>query len=56
MDAPAAAPPITYSVNGKQYVSIVAGGESHNDPTRPNPAVPSQRVRGDCIYTYALGS
>ncbi len=56
MLAPAAAPPITYSVNGKQYVTIVAGGESHNDPTRPNPAVPSQRVRGDYIYTYALGS
>ncbi len=56
MDAPAAAPPITYSVNGTQYVSIVAGGESHNDPTRPNPAVPNERVRGDSVYTYALGS
>ncbi len=55
MDAPAAAPPITYSVNGTQYVSIVVGGESHNDPTRPNPAVPNQRVRGDSVYTYALG-
>ena len=56
MDAPAGAPPMTYSVNGTQYVSIVAGGESHNDPTRPNAAVPAQRVRGDSIYTYALGS
>jgi quinohemoprotein ethanol dehydrogenase len=54
MDAPAAAPGVTYSVNGKQYVSVVVGGESHNDPTRPNPAVPSQRVRGDSVYTYAL--
>jgi glucose dehydrogenase len=54
MDAPAAAPPITYSVGGKQYVSELVGGESHNDPTRPNPAVPQQRVRGDSIYTYCL--
>jgi alcohol dehydrogenase (cytochrome c) len=56
MDAPAAAPPITYSVNGVQYVSEVVGGESHNDPTRPNPSNPSQRVRGDSVYTYILGS
>jgi glucose dehydrogenase len=55
MDAPAAAPPITFEVNGVQYVSEVVGGESHNDPTRPNPAVPTDRVRGDSIYTYALG-
>jgi len=55
MIAPAAAPPITYEANGAQYVSVMAGGESHNDPTRPNPAVPSQRVRGDTIYTYTLG-
>jgi glucose dehydrogenase len=54
MEAPAAAPPITYTVGGKQYVSIVVGGESHNDPTRPNPAVPSARVRGDAIYTFTL--
>ena len=54
MDAPAASPPITYEVNGVQYVSIIAGGESHNDPTRPNPAVPSARVRGDSVYTFAL--
>ena len=54
MEDPAAAPPVIYSVNGQEYVSIVAGGESHNDPTRPNPAVPSQRARGDAIYTYAL--
>ena len=56
MDAPAAAPPITYSVNGVQYVSVISGGESHNDPTRPNPSNPSQRVRGDSVYTYILGS
>jgi hypothetical protein len=56
MDAPAAAPPITYSVGGKQYVSEFVGGESHNDPTRPDPANPNRRVRGDSIYTYVLGS
>jgi len=54
LDAPAAAPPITYEVNGVQYVSDVVGGESHNDPTRPNPANPSQRVRGDSVYTWVL--
>ena len=56
MNAPATSPPITYSVNGTQYVSIFSGGESHNDPTRPNPALPNERVRGDTVYTYALGS
>jgi len=55
MDAPAAAPPITYSVHGVQYVSEVVGGENHTDPTRPNPANPNQRVRGDSVYTYKLG-
>ncbi|HEX5584065.1 PQQ-binding-like beta-propeller repeat protein [Gaiella sp.] len=55
MDAPVGAPPVTYSVGGKQYVSVVVGGESHNDPTRPNPAVPSARVRGDSVYTFVLG-
>ena len=54
MDAPAAGPPITYEVNGVQYVSEVVGGEGHDDPTRPNPSVPSARVRGDSIYTFAL--
>ena len=41
MNAPAASPPITYSVNGTQYVSIFSGGEGHNDPTRPDPAHPN---------------
>lgn len=54
LDAPAAGPPITYEVNGVQYVSEVVGGEGHDDPTRPDPAVPSDRVRGDSIYTWAL--
>jgi glucose dehydrogenase len=55
MDAPAAAPPITYSVNGTQYVSIVVGGENHTDPTRPSKKNTSARVRGDSVYTYKLG-
>jgi alcohol dehydrogenase (cytochrome c) len=46
MGAPAAAPPITYSVNGKQYVAEVVGGESHEDPTGG--------ARGSYIYAYAL--
>jgi quinohemoprotein ethanol dehydrogenase len=32
MPAMAAAPPITYMVNGVQYVAGMAGGESHEDP------------------------
>jgi glucose dehydrogenase len=46
MAAPAAAPPITYSVDGKQYVAEIVGGESHEDPTGG--------VRGSYIYAYAL--
>jgi quinohemoprotein ethanol dehydrogenase len=48
MAVPAAAPPITYAVNGKQYVSEIVGGEGHEDPTNG--------VRGSYIYTYALPS
>ena len=55
MDAPVGASPVTYSVNGVQYVSVVVGGENHNDPTRPNPKNPNARVRGDSIYTFKLG-
>jgi quinohemoprotein ethanol dehydrogenase len=46
MTAPATSPPITYSVGGKQYVAIMAGGEAHDDPTGG--------VRGDTIYAFAL--
>ena len=46
MAVPAAAPPITYSVNGKQYVAEIVGGEGHEDPTGG--------VRGSYIYAYAL--
>jgi glucose dehydrogenase len=48
MTAPATSPPITYSVNGQQYVSVMAGGEGHDDPTGG--------IRGDTIYTYAVPS
>jgi glucose dehydrogenase len=46
MTAPATSPPITYSVDGKQYVAIMAGGEGHTDPTLG--------IRGDTIYAFAL--
>jgi glucose dehydrogenase len=42
-DAAANAPVITYAVNGKQYVTVFAGGDAHENTTR-----------GDLIYTYAL--
>ena len=47
MTAPATSPPITYAVNGVQYVAIMAGGEGHDDPTGG--------TRGDTIYVFALG-
>ena len=43
-DAGANAPPMTYSVNGKQYVAIYAGGSSFN----------STKSHGDLVYAYAL--
>jgi len=46
MTAPATSPAITYAVNGKEYVTIMAGGEGHDDPTGG--------IRGDTIYTFAL--
>jgi quinohemoprotein ethanol dehydrogenase len=54
MDAPATAPPVTYSVNGHQYVSILVGGQAHDDPTRPHGLTSADRLRGDSIYTFAL--
>jgi hypothetical protein len=29
-------------------------GETDNDTTRPNPAAPAQRVRGEAVYTLVL--
>jgi PQQ-dependent dehydrogenase (methanol/ethanol family) len=45
-DAAAEAGPMTYSVNGKQYVAIYIGGR--NTTTAPN-------THGDSVYAYALG-
>jgi glucose dehydrogenase len=47
MGAEAAAPPITYSVNGKQYVAEIVGGESHEQPDPTN-------GYGSYIYAFAL--
>jgi quinohemoprotein ethanol dehydrogenase len=41
--AAANAPVITYSANGKQYVTVLAGGDGHENTTR-----------GDLVYTYTL--
>ena len=43
-DAGANAPAMTYAVNGKQYVAILAGGTRS---TRP-------KSHGDSVYAYAL--
>lgn len=47
-DAGADAPAITYEVNGKQYVAILAGGSSFVD-TRNGPS-----KHGDSVYAFAL--
>ena len=54
MTAPVGAAPVTYTVNGKQYVSVAVGGESHNDVSRPLGLTNPARLRDDSIYTYAL--
>jgi alcohol dehydrogenase (cytochrome c) len=54
MPYPVAAAPITYTVNGKQYVTVEVGGAGHNDVTRPFGLLDPRRVRGDYIYTFAV--
>ena len=54
MTAPATAPTVTYTANGKQYISVLSGGESHDDPTRPQGLTSNARVRGDTVYAYTL--
>ena len=54
MPYPANSAPITYSVDGKQYVTIEVGGASRNDVSRPFGLLDPRRVRGDYIYTFAL--
>jgi quinohemoprotein ethanol dehydrogenase len=56
MPYPVAAAPITYTVNGKQFVTVEVGGAGHNDVTRPAGLLSPVRVRGDYIYTFALPS
>jgi hypothetical protein len=41
-------------VNGKQYISVAVGGQSHNDVSRPFGLTDPRRLRDDSIYTYAL--
>ena len=54
LEAPVAAAPVTYTVNGKQYVSVAVGGQSHNDVSRPLGLTNPARLRGDAIYTWVL--
>jgi glucose dehydrogenase len=54
MTAPVGAAPVTYMVNGKQYVSVAVGGQSHNDVSRPKGLTNPARLRDDAIYTFAL--
>jgi quinohemoprotein ethanol dehydrogenase len=54
MDAPVGAAPVTYTVGGKQYISVAVGGQSHNDVSRPFGLTDPRRLRNDSIYTYAL--
>jgi quinohemoprotein ethanol dehydrogenase len=54
MPYPVSSAPITYSVNGKQFVTVEVGGSGHNDVTRPGGLLSPLRVRGDYVYTFAL--
>jgi hypothetical protein len=54
MDAPVGAAPVTYTVNGKRYVSVAVGGQSHNDVSRPAGLTGPVRLRNDSIYPFAL--
>ena len=54
MDAPVGAAPVTYSVGGKQYISVAVGGQSHNDVSRPFGLTDPRRLRNDSIYTFVL--
>ncbi len=54
MDAPVGAAPVTYTVGGKQYVSVAVGGQSHNDVSRPAGLTNPLRLRDDAIYTFVL--
>jgi len=50
LDAGVAAPGMTYSVNGKQYVAIYAGGSAFSFEA----VTPDKFVHGDDVYVFAL--
>jgi alcohol dehydrogenase (cytochrome c) len=50
LDAGVAAPGMTYSVNGKQYVAIYAGGSAFSFEA----VTPDHFVHGDDVYVFAL--
>jgi glucose dehydrogenase len=54
LDAGIGAAPVTYTVGGKQYVSVAVGGQSHNDVSRPAGLTSPVRWRNDSIYTFQL--
>jgi quinohemoprotein ethanol dehydrogenase len=54
MPYPVSSAPITYTVNGKQFVTVEVGGSGHNDVTRPFGLLDPRRVRGDYVYTFAV--
>jgi PQQ-dependent dehydrogenase (methanol/ethanol family) len=54
MPFPVASAPITYSVGGKQFVTVEVGGAGHNDTSRPFGLLDPRRSRGDLVYTFAL--
>jgi quinohemoprotein ethanol dehydrogenase len=54
MSAPVGAAPVTYTVGGKQYVSVAVGGQAHNDVSRPKGLTNPARLRDDAIYTFVL--
>ena len=61
MDAMATAPPVTYSVGGKQYVSILVGGQNRDDPTggvcsiRSRAAEATTSTRSPCRRAFRGG-
>ena len=54
MPHPVASAPVTYTVGGKQYVTVQVGGAAHNDVTRPFGSLDARRNRGDLIYSFVL--
>jgi quinohemoprotein ethanol dehydrogenase len=54
MPYPVSSAPITYTVNGKQFVTVEVGGSGHNDVTRPFGLLDPRRVRGDYVYTFSV--